>query len=215
MTDTTFDQRHDPRHLGIDRHELRNLIHEARRRHRHGGPFGRGGPGPWNRGHGFFGGAPFGGGRRAGRGDIRAAILALLNEEPMHGYQIIQELSQRTDGAWRASPGSVYPTLQQLEDEGLVKAVQQEGGRRVFELTDTGREEAKTSAATPPWEEVAGSVDDTMHSLRDIFVQVAAATWQVGSHGTVAQVTKAQEILRDARRGLYQLLAEDENTPKS
>ncbi len=78
---------------------------------------GFGGPG------GF--GQPFGPGRRAARGDVRAAILVLLAEKPSHGYQIIQELERRSDGAWRASPGSVYPTLQQLEDEGLVRAARQ------------------------------------------------------------------------------------------
>ena len=99
--------------------------------------FGRGGP--------FFGGRGdpfFGGGRRAGRGDIRAAILALLAEEPMHGYQIIRELSERTGGAWTPSPGSVYPTLQQLEDEDLVREQKSESGRRVYALTDAGRAQA-------------------------------------------------------------------------
>src|SRR4029077_18858701 len=123
-------------------HIRRHLEHGARDRHRRGWPpfdagdfaSGFGGPG------GF--GQHFGPGRRAARGDVRAAILVLLAENPSHGYQIIQELERRSDGAWRASPGSVYPTLQQLEDEGLVRAVEADGGRRVFELTETGREEA-------------------------------------------------------------------------
>jgi DNA-binding PadR family transcriptional regulator len=102
----------------------------------------------------------------------------------MHGYHIIQELETRSEGAWRPSPGSVYPTLQQLEDEGLVKTVEQEGGRRVFELTDAGRAEADDAAKTPPWEEVAGALDDDLTSLRDLFFQVAAATWQVAQTGS-------------------------------
>ena len=96
-----------------------------------------------------FGGPFFGPGRRAGRGDIRAAILALLAEEPMHGYQIIQVISERSGGNWTPSPGSVYPTLQQLEDEGLIEPAASESGRRVFALTDAGsrREQARAAAA--------------------------------------------------------------------
>jgi DNA-binding PadR family transcriptional regulator len=161
-------------------------------------------------GDGFPGGRgfPWGGGHRASRGDIRAAILALLREEPMHGYQIIQELERRTDGRWRPSPGSVYPTLQQLEDEGLVRAVELEVGRRVFELTDTGQQEASASAGPPPWEEAADG-DSDVSSIRELFLQVGAATWQVSHAGTPKQVTQAAEILRDARKRLYQLLADD------
>src|SRR5579884_3118357 len=127
---------------------MREAKHRMRHNARHGGgPFGRG-PAFGGGARGFAFGGPFffGGGRRAGRGDIRSAILALLAEQPMHGYQIIQELERRSEGAWRPSPGSVYPTLQQLEDEGLVKTVEQEGGRKVFELTDAGRTEAKTGS---------------------------------------------------------------------
>ena len=190
------------------RHEIRDFVRAStHHRARHRGGFGRGGPfGP---GRGFpFGGPPFGGGRRAGRGDIRAAILALLSERPMHGYQVIQELEQRSHGHWHPSPGSVYPTLQQLEDEGLVRTIE-EGGRRVFELTDAGRAEAKQAAAAPPWEEAAGTADDDLTSLRDLVFQVAAATWQVAQTGTSKQLGAAQELLRDTRRRLYQLLAED------
>ena len=116
---------------------------ERRRRHR---SYGR---------HGF--------GPRAGRGDIRAAILVLLGEQPMHGYQIIQELTERTGGVWRPSPGSVYPTLQQLEDEELVRETASESGKRVYELTDAGRELA--SATTPPWSAVAGESEDALVAL--------------------------------------------------
>jgi DNA-binding PadR family transcriptional regulator len=187
------------------RHEA--LQHYARRsRHRRGWPhFGPEDFARFGRGRGFFG--P--GGPRAARGDIRAAILVLLLEQPTHGYQIIQELEKRSGGAWRASPGSVYPTLQQLEDEGLVRPVEKEAGRRVYELTDPGRDEAQRLAAGPaPWDEVAGSVGDDFAELRDLVVQLVAATWQVAHTGDRTQLGKAKELLRDLRRQLYQLLAD-------
>ena len=90
--------------------------------------------------------------RSTRRGEIRTAILALLLEAPMHGYQIITELSDRSGGDWRPSAGSVYPTLQQLTDEGLVRDEEREG-RRVYELTESGRLEAeKSRSAVPPWQ---------------------------------------------------------------
>jgi DNA-binding PadR family transcriptional regulator len=149
----------------------------------------------------------FGPGRKAGRGDIRATILALLAEGPMHGYQIIQEVSERTGGAWRPSPGSVYPTLQQLEDEELVRAAQGDG-RRVFELTDAGREQAAALPNAAPWE-TAGEGDDDLAALRDLAFQLLGATRQVAMAGSAKQIESAQAILREARRGIYQLLAED------
>lgn len=159
------------------------------------------------RGRHLHGGRPHAFGRRAGRGDIRAAILALLAEEPMHGYQIIQELTERTGGVWRPSPGSVYPTLQQLEDEELVREAASESGKRVYELTDLGREQAV--AAPEPWSAVAGESADALVTLRDLAYQVMAATRQVAHAGTAAQLESAQAVLRDARRRLYRLLAED------
>src|SRR5438105_511355 len=178
-------------------------------RHRHGDPFGPfgGRGGPWLRPDPrdpFFGGR---GGRRASRGDIRAAVLALLSERSMHGYQIIQELAERTGGAWRPSPGSVYPTLQQLEDEELVSEQKSDTGRRVYELTDAGRTEA--AAAGRPWEEAAGEGEGEVAGMRDLFLQVAAATWQVVQAGSAKQRAAAADILRDTRRRLYQLLADD------
>jgi DNA-binding PadR family transcriptional regulator len=149
----------------------------------------------------------FGPGRKAGRGDIRATILALLAEQPMHGYQIIQEVGERTGGAWRPSPGSVYPTLQQLEDEELVRTVPSDG-RRVFELTDTGREQAAALPSATPWE-TAGDGDDDLAALRDAAFQLLGATRQVAVAGSAKQIASAQAILREARRGIYQLLAED------
>jgi len=159
---------------------------------------------------GFGFGAPFGPGRRAGRGDMRAAILALLAEEPMHGYQIIQVVSERSGGNWTPSPGSVYPTLQQLEDEGLIEPAASESGRRVFALTEAGKE-AQTADTTPaPWEEAVDEADNDLVELRNLVHQVLAATRQVAQAGTQAQVKGAQDVLRTARKGIYKLLAEDE-----
>ena len=155
-------------------------------------------PGAWG-----FGGR--GRGRR-GRGDVRAAILALLAERPMHGYEMIQELEARTGGVWRPSPGSVYPTLQLLEDEGLIAGEEGEGRRR-FTLTDAGRAEAERQGQTP-WEQVTAGVAPAAWSLRDAIGQIVQASWSVAQAGTEAQQAKALEILSDSRRRLYALLAE-------
>src|SRR5437667_331993 len=121
--------------------------HHRRHGRRHGGP-PYGGFGPWG-GFGGFPGQFFGSGRRVGRGDVRAAILVLLADGSMHGYQVIQELTERSGGMWRPSPGSIYPTLQQLEDEGLVRSSESDG-RRVYQLTDTGRAEVERRGEEPP-----------------------------------------------------------------
>jgi DNA-binding PadR family transcriptional regulator len=154
------------------------------------------------------GDVPFFARGRAGRGDIRAAILALLVEQPMHGYQIMRELSDRSGGAWRISPGSVYPTLSQLEDEELVRAEQQ-GGKRVFSLTEAGKAEAE-STPSAPWQDVGSDVPPALVELRDLMQQVRGATRQVVHAGTEKQVAAAAELLRETRRKLYQLLAEDD-----
>jgi DNA-binding PadR family transcriptional regulator len=126
----------------------------------------------------------------------------------MHGYQIIQELAERTGGVWRPSPGSVYPTLQQLEDEELVRETASASGKRVYELTDGGREQA--AGAPAPWTAVAGENESELMTLHDLAHQVLAATRQVAHAGTAAQIEAAQAVLRDARKALYRLLAEDE-----
>jgi DNA-binding PadR family transcriptional regulator len=161
-------------------------------------PMGPMGPGGRGRGRGRG---------RASRGDVRAAVLALLAEQPMHGYQIIQELEARTDGAWRVSPGSIYPTLQVLEDVGLVRA-EKEHGKRVFHLTDEGREAAEAQGDRKPWEEVTDELDNGLVALRAELGNVAAATMQVASAGSDAQVAAAKKVLAEARRQLYLLLAE-------
>ena len=197
----------------------RHVMHEQEHDHGHGhgpqggwpgrhgafGPFGPPGPpmppGPWG-----FGGRRRGRGRR-GRGDVRAAILALLAERPMHGYEMIQELEARTGGVWRPSPGSVYPTLQLLEDEDLITGEEGEGRRR-FTLTDAGRAEAERQGQQSPWEEVTAGVAPVAWNLRDAMGQIAQAFWSVANAGSEAQQARALEVLKDTRRQLYAILAE-------
>jgi len=170
---------------------------------------GRGRPdgfGPGFGRHGGFG-PGFGRGPKARRGDVRAAILALLIEEPMHGYQIITELSERSGGVWRPSPGSVYPTLSALEDQGLVTA-DSSAGRRVFSLTPEGRTEAEAAGDGPtPWEEAAGG-DRSVVDLMNLMVQVMKATKQVAQAGSPGQIRSVGEILADTRRRIYLVLAD-------
>jgi DNA-binding PadR family transcriptional regulator len=185
------------RHRGHDHVRLMSGARRGRRRRGHFGP-----------GHAGFG-------RRAGRGDIRAAILALLTEQPMHGYQIIQELEARTDGAWRVSPGSIYPTLQVLEDVGLVRA-EKASGKRVFHLTDEGREAAEAAGDRKPWDAVTDDLDNGLVALRDELFNVGAAALQVANAGNDGQVTAAKKVLADARRQLYLLLADvDADDPET
>jgi DNA-binding PadR family transcriptional regulator len=181
-------------------------------RHRHHGnrAFGPGGFGP-GPGPGF--GPPFGPrGRRAARGDVRAAVLLLLAEEPRNGYALMQEIEQRSEGVWRPSPGSIYPALAQLEDEGLVEATK-EGSGRVFALTDTGREhvESRREELGEPWKAVSGGFPKEAGELRDLMMQLGAAAMQVVSAGTTEQRKRAVELLTEARRGLYRILASDES----
>lgn len=141
------------------------------------------------------------------RGDVRAAILVLLAEQPMHGYEVIGQLGERSGGIWRPSAGSVYPTLQQLEDEGLVKGQESEG-RRVYALTDTGKTAAAEAAKNPaPWD-IPGAPEAA--DLRDLIFQVGLAASQVSHAGTAQSVESARAILTNARRSLYRLLAEDD-----
>jgi len=178
----------------------------------------RGGPGPWPAPPFEFGmrGGPFGppkfGGRgpRVRRGDVRAAILDLLAEgQPWNGYQIIQEIGARTQGVWRPSAGSVYPALQQLEDEGLIRAEAGEDRRRNYTLTDEGRAyvEAHRDELQASWDAVTGSVDDAAVQMHNLARQVAMAAVQVAQAGSRAQVQQASKILADTRRALYRILA--------
>jgi DNA-binding PadR family transcriptional regulator len=164
-----------------------------------------------------FGGSPWGHGggrggrRRGGRGrpNVRAAVLALLLERPMHGYEMIQELDSRTNGIWRPSPGSIYPTLQLLEDEGLITA-EAEGGRKSYRLTDSGRPEAETAAQTPPWGEIGDDTLNQVQDFRDAAFGIMGALRQVGFNGTPEQREKALEVLNEAKRKLYAILADSE-----
>ena len=143
--------------------------------------------------------------RRIRRGEVRTAVLAALAEQPGHGYDIIQTLEEKSGGAWRPSPGSIYPTLQQLEDEGLVRSSERDG-KRTFELTDEGRAECEQrleEAGGPPWDDLEGA--DVRGSIRTF----ALAFKQVMVAGTPAQREQAVAILTDARKQLYRLLAED------
>lgn len=171
-------------------------------RGRRGGPGGRG-RGPGGRGHGR------GGPGRRSRGDVRLAILALLREEPRHGYQIIQEISERSGGSWKPSPGSVYPTVAQLADEGLVHT-EKESGRTVVHLTEAGRTFTEEHAAEldAVWSQVEAGADDGFADLRTSGRGLAGAVAQIAQVGTAAQVRQATGILDEARRRLYLLLAE-------
>jgi DNA-binding PadR family transcriptional regulator len=199
-----------------------------------GGPGGFGGPGPEGfagRGPGGFGGRGprgfggrgprgFGGprGRHGGRrprGDVRAAILVLLDEEPRNGYGIMQEIEERSAGAWRPSPGSVYPVLQQLEDEGLIRA-DDSGERKLMQLTDAGKEyvEERREALGTPWDAAAAGVTEDMAELRTLMWQVGSAVREVVATGSAEQHAKARTVLAEARSALYRLLAGDEPEKK-
>ncbi len=153
-------------------------------------------------------------GSRAGRGDIRAAILALLGESPMHGYQIMGELSDRSGGVWRPSPGSVYPTLQLLQDEGLVSSTESEGGRRIFKLTDDGRTAVEALETPAPWEAVADETESSAVELRDLVFQVMAAARQVVHAGDADHLVQAKDVLTETRQRLYRILAGDNTKPE-
>ena len=188
-------------------HKERQMAQERRHGHHHD----QGGP-PWarhSRGGGWFG-PPWAGGRLARRGDVRTALLALLEDRPMHGYDLIRELEERSAGAWRPSPGSIYPTLQMLEEEGLITG-RDEDSKRVFSLTDAGRTALEDRRArgggSAPWE--FGSPGEAVGQLRESMFGLGAAAMQVGRTGSDEQRKRAAEILAEARKKLYSMLAED------
>ncbi len=149
-------------------------------------------------------------GPKVRRGDVRAAILDVLAVEPMNGYQVIQQIAERSGGAWKPSPGSVYPTIQQLEDEGLVEG-DDAGGRRLLRLTDEGRSyvESHTEELAGTWRPFEeDSARGEPHDMKPVIGQVMAAVWQVATSGTRQQQAEAVEILADTRRRLYGLLAD-------
>ncbi|WIM86447.1 PadR family transcriptional regulator [Candidatus Mycobacterium wuenschmannii] len=215
----------DRRALHEQRKQARRDFRDALRGHDAGqdGPFGPGfgrgfgrGFGPGGFGPGFgggFGGGPRGGrrgghGRRGRRGDVRAAILVLLAERPMHGYEIIQEVAERSQDLWKPSPGSVYPTLQLLVDEGLIVSTESEGSKKLFALTDAGKEAAE-KVATPPWEEIADGIDPAHLNLRAAVGQLFGAVAQSAHAANEEQQKRILDIVNNARREIYTILGED------
>src|SRR6476659_4488620 len=139
------------------------------------------------------------------RGEIRPLILSALQTRPMHGYEVIQELEIRSGGRWRPSAGSVYPTRQQLTDEGLVTS-EEVDGRRTYTLTEAGRKAADASAASQAsWDEPAGEAD-----VRQVAMELVHAAMQVQSVGSASARRDATQLLTETRRRLYRILAEDE-----
>jgi DNA-binding PadR family transcriptional regulator len=196
----------------------------------HGGPGGPGGPGGhWKGGFGGPKGGHWGGGgawgawwpgpggpggatraRKAGRGDVRAAILALLREGPRTGYQIMSDIEDRSDGAWRPSPGAVYPALAQLADEGLIVG-EESNGRRTFSLTEAGREYVgqHPDRARGAWESREQQEAWQVPGLFAEAARLGAGIVQITHVGTPEQLREAERLLERTRRRLYQILAED------
>lgn len=179
------------------------------------GPWGRGPRGRGPRGRGPWGPGPWDAPPKARKGDVRAAILALLAEGPYNGYQIIQEVDERSGGLWRPSPGAVYPALQQLADEGLIEGVE-ESGKKTFHLTDAGRDYVGERAAelgspwpTPTPEGAGGGIGDLFKEA----AQMGGALMQVVHAGSEEQIAEARRLIAATRRRLYGLLAEDAQNP--
>jgi DNA-binding PadR family transcriptional regulator len=188
------------------RNEVRDQIRAQR-----GGPFGPGGRDFGGSGFGFAPGGRRGPGGRGGgrgrRGDVRAAILTLLAERPMHGYEMIQEIAERSNGLWKPSPGSVYPTLQMLEDEGLIAAAQTQGSKKLFELTDDGKAAAE-KIETAPWTEITEGADPAQVNLRQAVNQLFGAVAQSAHAANTDQQQRILDIVNNARREIYQILGE-------
>ena len=153
-------------------------------------------------------------GGRSRRGDVRLAVLALLAERPMHGYEMMQELADRTKGIWRPSPGSLYPALQLLEDQGLVSS-ETEDGRRQFTLTEKGRGELTSqSKKSAPWETMVRGANQDDFALRVALRQVSIAVSQVAEAGSQDQKVRAERLILELRRQIYLMLAESMEPPK-
>lgn len=178
-----------------------------RRRGRYDNAFGPDFGGP---GFGFGGPGRPRGRRRGGRGgDVRAAALLLLAEAPQHGYQLIQEIGERSEGAWTPSPGSIYPVLQQLEDEALL-SFERVDGRKTATLTDAGTayvEEHREQLGTP-WDAAKADERPEMHELARSLKGFMNAWKQVAQTGTSEQRQKATAVVDDARKALYLILAD-------
>jgi DNA-binding PadR family transcriptional regulator len=209
--------------LGRVLSQVRSRVEAKASRHEHGNPWERNflgpkgaGPGHW--GGGFAGhrkstwwpGPPAPPGPKASRGDVRAAILALLREGPRNGYQIMSEVEERSGGAWRPSPGAVYPALSQLADEGLIEATDA-GSRRTFQLTDAGREyvEQNPEMARGAWESTEQREAWQLPSLFAEAARLGSGIVQIAHAGTPAQVRAAERLLERTRRELYRILADE------
>jgi DNA-binding PadR family transcriptional regulator len=201
--------------------QVRARMEAQASRHQHKGPWDRnfsgpGGPGHWGGGFagqrkgGWWPGPPGGPGPKASRGDVRAAILALLREGPRNGYQIMSEVEERSGGAWRPSPGAVYPALSQLADEGLIEATDS-GSRRTFQLTDAGRQyvEQNPEMARGAWESTEQREAWQLPSLFAEAARLGSGIVQIAHAGTPAQVRAAERLLEQTRRELYRILADD------
>jgi DNA-binding PadR family transcriptional regulator len=176
--------------------------------HRHPRHPGRRGHEEFARSRGF-GGRGGRGGPRARRGDVRAAVLALLADRPMHGYEMIREIEERSDGAWTPSAGSIYPMLQMLEDEGLIRGEDTDGKRR-FALTDAGRAEREEKGEqVAPWDAVREGAPTGHIALRNSVGKLLAAVKQVGFAGDEDQRKQVTDLLDETRRKIYAILAEE------
>ena len=207
----------DPRSHHHEHHE-HHEHHGRNHGHGHGrGPGMHGGRregGFGRRGRGGFGldpDAPMGRGPRRGRGDVRTAVLMLLVEQPMHGYEMIQQIRERSADAWSPSPGAIYPTIQLLTDEGLI-TTDEIDGKKVSRLTDAGRSVAAELTATrsAPWDDASSDAGDGAHSLRQAVFHLMSATKQMAMAGTDAQRQRTTEMLDNVRKKIYALLASDD-----
>lgn len=182
-------------------HEKQTQSHESDSQHR--GPRRRGGRRPRR--------SPGGHRSRARRGAVAEGVLLVLADGPMHGYELIAELEQRSEGRWRPSPGAMYPALGRLESRGLIAGVGDEEGKRRYELTDEGRQrvERRDPDAPLPWtEEMGGSGG----SLRSAVAELVGQAKQIGRFGTPEQQAAAAEVLADAKRRLYAVMADAPET---
>lgn len=208
----------DRRAFHEQRRQARRDFRDHVREHRGDAGFGPGfgpgfgfGPGGPGRGFGFGSGGRRGGprgGGRSRRGDVRVAILKLLTERPMHGYEMIQEINERSQQLWKPSPGSVYPTLQLLVDEGLLVSTDAEGSKKLFELTEEGSAAAE-KIETAPWDEIAGDADPGALGLRNAVGQLAGAVIQASHAASPEQQQRIVDIVNNARREIYSILGED------
>lgn len=208
-------RRHHQFSFGSDPEHRDNKPHRGHKLHRLDFPGGHGAEDDFH-GRPDFGPrgghpAPHGPGSRPGRrggrrrGEVRIAVLLLLNEQSMHGYQLMQTITGRTDGAWAPSPGAIYPTLSQLEDEGLV-VIDNSGGRKQVSLTEAGK--AYVAEHRAQWDDplvISGGP-----KLRELMHSLGEAVRQVGRTGTEAQREQAAKELTEVRRRMYLLLAETE-----